>query len=163
MNNSLVGLMQALTTEIEQAASIYKFSSELEPDKKVTIYTQEIPDTILDDEKDDEEKGSYYPLILAALQSVGDDLETAEPAPSVAVVGLTIGTYGEDKNAWIDLMNLTETIRAHLLTKPIIAKSFRLVTNIELNFIERQPHPYHFAYITLKYTVLQSVPHIDWS
>ena len=159
MNLSLVGLIKALSDEVREAASIYKFSSELESDKQVTVYEQEIPDTVLDDEReDDEEKGSYYPLVLVALQSVGDDLETADPAPSVAIIGLTIGTYSEDKDAWIDLMNLTETIRKHILTKNIIADGFRLVSNADINFIERQPHPYHFSYMTLKYTVPQPTP-----
>lgn len=164
MNNTLVGLIKSLAAEIRDASKSYTFSSELERDKEITVYAQEIPDTILDDERDDEEKGSYYPLILVALQSVGDDLETAEPAASVALVGLTIGTYGEDGQSWIDLMNLSETIRRHLLSKPIIANGFRLVSNVEMNFIERQPHPYHFGYMSLKYVVPQSTPpQIEWS
>ncbi len=163
MNLSLAGLIKALSNEVRKAASVYKFSSELESDKQVTVYEQEIPDTVLDDERDDEEKGSCYPLVLVALQSVGDDLETTDPAPSVAIIGLTIGTYSEDEDAWIDLMNLSETIRSHLLSMPIIANGFRLVSNAEMNFIERQPHPYHFGYISLKYVVPQPTPpQIEW-
>ena len=98
------------------------------------------------------------------MQSVDDDLETVQPAATVASVGLTIGVYGENKDAWKDLLNLTSAIRLHLEAKPIIGKKFRLVSSVKADFIERQPHPFHFAYISMGYTMQQpSPPQIEWS
>ena len=153
---TFVKLVEGLADETREAVKGFKMKSELEPDKKVSVYEQEIPEEEFDSD-------SYYPLVIVALQSIDDDLETSQVAPSIATVGLTVGVYGEDKETWKDLLNLSYAIRSWLMTRPIIAKSFRLVSSVDVDYIERQPLPFHFCYVTVKYTVLQiEAPRIEW-
>ena len=154
---TFVDLIKSLSAEVREATIDYKMQSELESDKKISVYEQEIPEEEFD-------SNSYYPLVIVALQSVDDELETIQPAATVASVGLTIGVYGENKDAWKDLLNLTAAIRLHLESKPIIGKKFRLASTVKADFIERQPHPFHFAYVSMGYVMMQpSPPQTEWS
>ena len=159
-----VELIEQLSLLIRDSVKNYKLLSELEIDlatqqlKKVSVYEQEIPEEEFNDD-------SYYPLVIVSLQKIQDQIEESEVKPTLMIVGLTIGVYGEDKNAWKDLLNLTETVRCCALSNKMVAKKFRLVEVMDSDFIEKQPYPFHFSYITLIYSTFQPrlSKNIEWS
>ena len=72
-----------------------------------------------------------------------------------AVIGLTFGVYGEDKEAWRDLLSIMERVRQRLLVFRKLENHFRIVLPTKFETIENQPYPYWFGYATLTYTVAQ--------
>ena len=142
-------LILALKKETETATQNYKMHTENQADKKVSVYAQHIPN-------DDFEDDTFYPLILVSVQSGEDNQNAASIAElSTVTVGLTFGVYGEDRDAWMDLLNLMECVRQHLLKRRTINKHHRLVLPTKWETIEVQPYPFWFGYGTLKYTVAQ--------
>ena len=103
-----VRLIEALADEIRDATKDYKLRAEGQEDKKVTVYCQHIPD-------EDFLSDTYYPLVIVSVQEVTDDNE----GMSIATVGLTIGVYGDDKEAWMDLLSIMERIRQRVCNEKI--------------------------------------------
>lgn len=142
-----VRLIEALADEIRDATKDYKLRAEGQEDKKVTVYCQHIPD-------EDFLSDTYYPLVIVSVQEVTDDNEGI----SIATVGLTIGVYGDDKEAWMDLLSIMERIRQRVCNEKIIARKYPLVMPTKFETIENQPYPFWFGYATLKYRVGHTNP-----
>jgi hypothetical protein len=142
-----VRLIEALADEIRDATKDYKLRAEGQEDKKVTVYCQHIPD-------EDFLSDTYYPLVIVSVQEVTDDNEGI----SIATVGLTIGVYGDDKEAWMDLLSIMERIRQRVCNEKIIARKYPLVMPTKFETIEAQPYPFWFGYGTLKYRVGHTNP-----
>ncbi len=142
-----VRLIEALADEIRDATKDYKLRAEGQEDKKVTVYCQHIPD-------EDFLSDTYYPLVIVSVQEVTDDNE----GMSIATVGLTIGVYGDDKEAWMDLLSIMERIRQRVCNEKIIARKYPLVMPTKFETIEAQPYPFWFGYATLKYRVGHTNP-----
>lgn len=140
-------LIEALADEIRDATKDYKLKAEDQQDKKVTVYCQHIPD-------EDFLSDTYYPLVIVSVQEVTDDNEGI----SIATVGLTIGVYGDDQEAWMDLMSIMERIRQRVCNEKIIARKYPLVMPTKFETIEAQPYPFWFGYGTLKYRVGHTNP-----
>ena len=142
-----VRLIEALADEIRDATKDYKLKAEGQEDKKVTVYCQHIPD-------EDFLSDTYYPLVIVSVQEVTDDNEGI----SIATVGLTIGVYGDDQEAWMDLLSIMERIRQRVCNEKIIARKYPLVMPTKFETIEAQPYPFWFGYATLKYRVGHTNP-----
>lgn len=142
-----VRLIEALADEIRDATKDYKLRAEGQEDKKVTVYCQHIPD-------DNFLSDTYYPLVIVSIQEVTDENE----GMSIATVGLTIGVYGDDKEAWMDLLSIMERIRQRVCNEKIIARKYPLVMPTKFETIEAQPYPFWFGYATLKYRVGHTNP-----
>ena len=142
-----VRLIEALADEIRDATKDYKLKAEGQEDKKVTVYCQHIPD-------EDFLSDTYYPLVIVSVQEVTDDNE----GMSIATVGLTIGVYGDDQEAWMDLLSIMERIRQRVCNEKIIARKYPLVMPTKFETIEAQPYPFWFGYGTLKYRVGHTNP-----
>ena len=71
------------------------------------------------------------------------------------MIGLTFGVYGEDKEAWRDMLSIMERVRQRLLIFRKLEKRFRLKLPTKFETIENQPYPYWFGYATLVYTIGQ--------
>ncbi len=140
-------LIEALADEIRDATKDYKLKAEDQQDKKVTVYCQHIPD-------EDFFSDTYYPLVIVSVQEVTDDNEGI----SIATVGLTIGVYGDDQEAWMDLLSIMERIRQRVCNEKIIARKYPLVMPTKFETIEAQPYPFWFGYGTLKYRVGHTNP-----
>lgn len=136
-------LVEAVAKEIETAASTYKLKAEGQEDKKVSVYRQHF-------NNEDFESDSYYPLVIVCWEGSEDKVDGSE-----ATIGLTIGVYGEDKNAWMDLASIMERIRQRLLIFRVLDHRFRLILPTKFETIENQPYPYWFGYATLKYQIGQ--------
>ena len=140
-------LVSAVVREVEAATANYRMKAEGQADKKVSVYAQHIPD---DEFKDD----TYYPLVIVSWQKT-EDMTEPEKVGSEATIGLTFGVYGEDKEAWRDLLSIMERVRQRLLVFRKLENRFRLVLPTKFETIEIQPYPYYFGYATLVYTVAQ--------
>ena len=57
---TFVTLIETLSSEVKEATKNYKMQSELEPDKKISVYEQEIPE-------EEFNENSYYPLVIIAI------------------------------------------------------------------------------------------------
>ena len=108
-------LVKGVAEQVREASKLYKMQAEGQEDKAVSVYEQHIPE---DELRDD----SYCPLVVVSCQNVED---TAEG--STATIGLTIGVYGQDKQAWLDLLSVMERIRQRLLLVQKIDDIFRLI------------------------------------
>ena len=82
-------------------------------------------------------------------------MESVEASGSIATIGLTIGVYGEDRQAWMDLLGIMERIRQRLLIFRKLDGRFRLVMPAKWETIEAQPYPFWFGYGTLMYQIGQ--------
>lgn len=140
-------LINSLKEEIEIAVKDLRLRAENQEDKHVSVYAQHIPD---EDFQDD----SYYPLVIVSLNKV-EDTEPVEGSGSTATIGLTIGVYGEDKQAWLDLLSIMERIRQRVLIFRKLDRRFRLVLPVKWETVEAQPYPFWFGYGTLVYQIAQ--------
>ena len=140
-------LVSAVVREVEAATANYRMKAEGEGDKKVSVYPQHIPDEEFKD-------NSYYPLVIVSWQKT-EDVTEPDNLGAEAVIGLTFGVYGEDKEAWRDLLSIMERVRQRLLVFRKLENRFRIVLPTKFETIENQPYPYWFGYATLTYTVAQ--------
>lgn len=140
-------LINSLKEEIEIAVKDLRLRAENQEDKHVSVYAQHIPD---EDFHDD----SYYPLVIVSLNKV-EDAEPVDGSGSTATIGLTIGVYGEDKQAWMDLLSIMERIRQRVLIFRKLDRRFRLVLPVKWETVEAQPYPFWFGYGTLVYQIAQ--------
>ncbi|MCI6870075.1 MAG: hypothetical protein MR853_05030 [Selenomonadales bacterium] len=135
-------LIEALAEEIRDATKDYVLKAEGQADKKLSVYCQHIPDEKFMSD-------SYYPLVIVSVQNVEDD----EQGISTATIGLTIGVYGEDEQAWMDLLSIMERIRQRVCMQRIIDRKYALVLPNKWETVEAQPYPYWYGYATLKYRI----------
>lgn len=142
-------LVSAVVREIETATANYRMKAEGQEDKKISVYPQSIPN-------DEFRSDTYYPLVIVSLQSVEDNEEKEE---STATIGLTFGVFGEDKEAWRDLLSIMERVRQRLLIFRKLDNRFRIKLPTKFETIEVQPYPYWYGYATLVYTIAQPNPH----
>lgn len=140
----------ALKEEIESAVKDYKMEAENQPEKPVSVYAQHIPDEAF-------ENDTYYPFVLCTVQKIKDTAneDKAEWEASTVTAGLMVAVYGENREAWRDLLNLMEHIRQHLLTKRTVGERHRLILPISWEVPEVQPYPFWHGYGTLEYTIGQ--------
>ena len=92
-------LVKAVADQVREATKLYKMRAEGQEDKAVTVYEQHIPD-------EEYESDTYYPYVIVSCQTV-EDVEDG----STATIGLTVGVYGEDRLAWMDMLSIMERVR----------------------------------------------------
>lgn len=136
-------LVKAVAEQVREATKLYKMQAEGQEDKPVTVYEQHIPD-------EEYENDTYYPYVIVSCQNV-EDVEDG----STATIGLTIGVYGQDKLAWMDMLSIMERIRQRLLLVRLLDDMFRLILPTKFETIENQPYPFWFGYGTLVYQIPQ--------
>ena len=144
-----VRLIDGLTDVIKEAVKDYVLTIEGQQEKKITVYPQHIPDENFSSDE-------YYPLIIVSAQKIDDD-EGGTINDSTVDIGLTFGVYGDDENAWRDLLNIMESVRQAVLKNRTINRRHRLILPLKWEVIEAQPYPFWFGYGTLKYTIAQPV------
>lgn len=144
------GLILALVKELESALKDYKLRAENQENRTVTVFAQHIKDEVFNDDE-----GRYYPLVIVSLQKAKDTLDGSGVEASMATIGLTFGVYADDKDGWMDLLNIMEHTRQRVLRQRTIADRYRLADVVEWDLIEVQPYPFWFGYGTLKYCIAQ--------
>ena len=97
-------------------------------------------------------------IILNEKEGLGEeepdtDVVDEEEGISTATIGMTIGVYGEDKNAWMDLLSIMERIRQRICNNRTVARKYPLEYPNKWETVEAQPYPFWFGYGTVKYRV----------
>lgn len=143
-------LIESITAEIRDACEGVKLPVEyhnererrmIETWRNVKIYEQNIPADLFQTE-------NYYPCAVVELLAIHDDLKTG----STAEVGLSLGVFAKEEDAWKDGFHFAELIRERLLTRRLLAKKFRLTGEIHWETAQNQPVPFFFIYATLNYS-----------
>lgn len=143
-------LIEALAAEIRAACSELKLPIEyqnererrmIETWRKVNVFEQNIPAELF-------QRENYYPCCVVELLAVHDDLK----AGTTAEVGLSMGVFAKEADAWKDAFHFAELIRQRLLTRRVLAKRFRLTGEIHWETAQNQPTPFFFVYATLNYS-----------
>lgn len=147
-------LLSALQGAIKESVTNYRMEAENQADKPVSVYLQHLPDEAFADD-------TYYPFVLLTVQKTQDSDAQGEMEASTATIGIMVATYGSGKDAWQDLINLTEHIRQYLLSYRTLAKRHRLILPLKWNIPEVQPYPFWHSYGTAEYTIGQ--PQERWS
>lgn len=138
-------LLKAVGREIEIAVKDFNLEMENQGRKPVTVYLQHLPDEKYENEE-------YYPLVMPAVAKITDN----QNGKSEVDISITIGTYGEDEGAWLDLLSVMERVRQRFCTHRILAHKFQLVLpNVWEPEIEQEWYPYWFGYGALKFIVAQ--------
>lgn len=139
-----VKMLEAICEEIRKAVKDYRLETEFDGLKPVSVYLQHIPDEEFED-------NSYYPLIIVNVANVTDN----QDGKSVVEVALAIGVYGENMDAWRDLLSIMERIRQHFCINHIIASKYHVQLPNTWETAEHQPYPYWYGYGSLKFVVAQ--------
>lgn len=134
--NLLLSLREGISGEIRH----YRYDSDDEESKSVGVYLQLSDENFIDEKK--------YPLVMINIQSIVDN-----PIDHVANVEITIGTYGEDEFALMELLNITERIRQYLMKNRIISSKFPMRYPIESQIYPDQTYPFRFSYIKVSYVI----------
>lgn len=134
--NLVLSLREELTRELEN----YRYEADGGDRKHVGVYLQLSDENFIDEAK--------YPLVMIDIQKIID-----APTDDQAEVEITIGTFGEDDLAVIDLLNITERVRRYLLNNRIIGRKFPIRHPLEIQFVTDQTYPFRFAYIKARYVI----------
>ena len=148
-----VGLIEALSTELEQATANFKFIAEQQPPKRVRIYRHSVP-------TDEFELDSFYPLVVV-------EFLTAEDTDEGSIISLliTAGTYHEERrdDFWREHFNLVETIRQYILGHRVIGNKFILTLPIQYGVVEQQTENFMFSNFFVQYLIpAQPIPSVPW-
>ena len=132
-------LVKAVAAEVSEAVKNYRMKAEGVEKTPVTVYEQHIPD-------EEFKKDAYYPLVIVSWQGTADTDDGSE-----ATIGLTFGVYGEEKDAWKDLLSIMERVRQRLLIFRKLQNRYRIKLPTKFETIENQPYPFWFGYGTVPY------------
>lgn len=136
-------LIETLALEIAKAVADLKMPTEYHRTtdlRKVNIFAQYLPKEALE--------GEYFPLILIELLGLTDNVKSG----STATVGITIGTFAKEEDAWHDAFCLLEAVRRVVMTRRTIGQKFRLIDEVEYRTPEQQPAPFFFISGEAHYT-----------
>ena len=143
-------LVSELATAIKKACAQVRLPLESEEAVAVEVFTQYLPEDLF-------ETTRYLPFALVELLSIKDDFKEG----SRAEVGLTLGIYAPDADAWLDGFHLMEVIRQEVLTWRVVARRFRLL-GIQWELPETQPRPFFYATGQLTFDIFQAEEMIKW-
>ena len=137
-------LVSELATAIKKACALVKLPLESEEAVAVEVFSQYLPEDLF-------ETTRYLPFALVELLSIKDDFKEG----SRAEVGLTLGIYAPDADAWFDAFHLMQVIRQEVLTYRVIAKRFRL-TGCQWELPDVQPRPFFYCTGILTFDIFQA-------
>ena len=133
-------LLRALQDELSEDLKNYRYRGDDEESNHVNVYLQLSDENFIDEKK--------YPLVMVSIRSVECD-----NYKQFANVEITIGTYGEEEESLIDLLNISERIRQYLLKNIKLANRFLMLYPLRMEILTDQPYPFRFGYITTQYTI----------
>lgn len=136
-------LVSELAAAIKKACALVKLPLESEELVEVEVFTQYLPEDLF-------ETTRYLPFCLIEFLELTDDLKDG----STVHIGLTVGTYAPETDAWLDAFHLAEVIRQEVLTWRVIAKRFRL-KSARWQTPDTQPREFFYLAAELIYDVFQ--------
>lgn len=152
----VTGLVEAVAKEISVAVKDLRLPIEYQTeDEKETVTVWRTPQIFLQYlPRADFENEAYYPCAIVEWLGTEDTL-TGDGVKSVVTIGLSIGTYSYEADAWKDCFHMTQLIRTRLLAIRTVANRYRLQSDIEWSTPQDQPLPFFFTYATLPYEIFQ--------
>lgn len=159
-------LISTLATELRIATAGFTLQAEYQQDKKISVYEGYIPSANLENE-------TFLPLITVEMRGSEDTEDGA-----AVNIGFMIAVYGGENakydggrvrqgkyfkdygDGWRDLLNIAETVRQYLWTRPdrYIGGKYKLVN---LLFVPQSDNPEPFFYgdmVATFYTVQPYTP-----
>lgn len=136
-------LIAELAAVIKMASAQVKLPLESKEPVEVEVLENYLPEDLF-------ETTSYLPFVLVEYLETVDDFKDG----SSAHVGLTVGTYAEEFDAWRDAFHLFEVVRQHVLECRVIAKRFRL-TGARWQAPDTQPRPFFYLVAELTFDIFQ--------
>ena len=136
-------LVTELALQIKKTCALVKLPLETEEPVEVEVLEQWLPEDLF-------ETTAYLPFVLAELIELVDDLKEG----STAQVGLVVGIYAREGDAWKDAFHLAEIIRQEVLTWRVIARRFRL-KEARWQTPDTQPRPFFYVMSELTYEIFQ--------
>ena len=133
-------LIRAIRDELSEDLKNYRYSADGEESKHVGVYFQLSDEQFIDEKK--------YPLVLIHLTGIDCD-----NYKQIARIEITVGTYGEEEESFIDLLNISERIRQYLLKHTKLADRFLMLYPLKMQVVPDAPYPFRFAYISTQYTI----------
>lgn len=157
-------LVSTLANELRQATEHFIFQAEYQKDKKVSIYEGYVPSANFTNE-------TFLPMITVEFRGLDDTDEGA-----TLTAGLMLAVYGGENakyddgrerkgeffkdygDGWRDLINLAETVRQYLWTRPdrYLADKYKLVN---LVFVPQPDPPEPFFYGDMVLTFYTAQPY----
>lgn len=120
------------------------FGVDDEGNDKLHYFGQFLP--VRKDLKDD----SYYPYVQVVLD---DGNENAEEAVQKVVVIFGIKETSKEKTGYIDIANMIQKTRQHLLSKMYVGKSFEVRKNIQWINADDESYPYFIGGMMLEFNI----------
>lgn len=140
-------LIDAVAAEVKDALKNLRLPTEYQyepaPDNfvQVNVFKQYLPADLF-------EQTSYYPFVMVEWLSSEDNLKKG----STAQIGLTVGTFAKEQDAYLDAFYILDALRIRLLNKRILAKKFVLVEDAATWEVpSSQPTPFFVLYGSLTY------------
>lgn len=146
-----INLIKALARALREELKGFKLSAEYQPDKKIRVYEQIMPQTHANDD-------TFFPNVVVYLVRIDED-----GTDSIATVNFSIEVYGgEDESGWQDLFNIAERIRQFVLTHPTI-ENFPLAEGSYFAPVppNEQPEPHFFFDCIVRYRIATPRVSID--
>lgn len=146
-----VELIEALAAELREASKDFKYLAEGQPQKKITVYEQGVP-------QEEFANDSFYPLIAVELIAVNDSPECT----SIASVLLTVATYHGERRRdyWREHLNLCECVRQYLLGHRTIGKRFTLTGDLYHGVVEPQSESFMFSNFFAQFYIAHLLPSV---
>ena len=157
-------LISTLAAELRQATAHFRFQAEYQQDKKISVYEGYVPAENFENE-------TFLPMIVVEMRGSEDTEDGA-----VVAIGLQIAVYGGENakydggrerkgkffkdygNGWRDLLNLAETVRQYMWTRPdrYIGEKYKLMS---ITFAPQQDQPTPFFYGDMVCSFLSAQPY----
>lgn len=136
-------LISELAAAIKKACAGVKLPLEAGESVEVEVLEQYLPEDLF-------ENTAYLPFVLVEFLELTDDLKDG----STVQIGLTVGTYAPEADAWRDAFHLAEVIRQEVLTRRVIAKRFRL-KSARWQTPDTQPREFFYLAAELTFDIFQ--------
>jgi hypothetical protein len=138
--SSIMGLHLRLKERLEVVAAAYPLF-----ETKTTARAPTVGDGWLET-KDPEVED--FPFLLVRPKS-GSDSSQASDENATATIDIIIGTYSDEVDGWLDVLNIIDAIRADLGAEPAIADTaYEQIGPLSWELLAQQPRPQWFGTVT---------------
>lgn len=124
-------MMEALTAELIQATKHLQLGSPKGEPRPPQVFDGYLPPKRPKDQHNDD-----FPYVIARYLN---DISSDDNA--VAQVKVLCGVHADDNRGWHDLLNLTDAIKTHFLSRQYFGECFSIERPLKREFPEEQPAP----------------------
>ncbi|PWK16065.1 hypothetical protein [Tumebacillus permanentifrigoris] len=146
-----VGLMKAIQSFLQENVREFSFETNEQTEKAPAVVLHGLPP------KGEKDTPDFPFIIVRLLEGESND------SGSKAQVKLIFGTYSEDFDGIIDLMNLMERVEQALFKKGILEKRYRIENPFKWKVPEEQPAPEWLGEAVSIWSVPQVTEEVQWN